>query len=293
MKLFLLGCVQAFSVRDQYAQFLKTFGRDWTERGLKVFSDNLERVNQTNPELSPFLDLSPVDFRAQYLSSRPVNVDFVESHVGTEQQTPIPPSVDWRTKGVVPQVWTQGQMEDVVPYVAADNLASASALILPPLISATAIANVRKMISVCSKCPFPELDFACAFGYAVNTSGVCTTFSGNCNCARDLRYSRFISLRDESNLLNAVAQGPVSAWVNAAPWQLYQGGIFAQGCNQDVDHAVLVVGYGSDGGLDYWILKNSWGTKWGEFGYIRLKRGKSGVGQCGVAVGDFYPVGRG
>ena len=47
----------------------------------------------------------------------------------------------------------------------------------------------------------------------------------------------------------------------------------------DVNHAVLAVGYGTDGGKDYWTVKNSWGAKWGEDGYFRIKRGD---GTCGI-----------
>ena len=45
------------------------------------------------------------------------------------------------------------------------------------------------------------------------------------------------------------------------------------------DHAVVVVGYGTENGVDYWLIKNSWGTQWGEKGYMRIKRG---VGMCGI-----------
>jgi hypothetical protein len=64
------------------------------------------------------------------------------------------------------------------------------------------------------------------------------------------------------------------------PFELYKGGVFA-GCNpgNNTDHAVTVVGYGNSGGVDYWLIKNSWGPTWGEAGFIRLKRG---VGMCGV-----------
>jgi hypothetical protein len=75
--------------------------------------------------------------------------------------------------------------------------------------------------------------------------------------------------------------GAVVSTVKASgPFELYKGGIFA-GCNpgKDTDHAITVVGWGKAGGVDYWLIKNSWGPSWGESGFIRLKRG---VGMCGI-----------
>ena len=87
---------------------------------------------------------------------------------------------------------------------------------------------------------------------------------------------------DEETLKKLVYEhGAVVTAVKAAgPFQSYAGGIFA-GCPKasGTDHAVTVVGYGSEGGHDFWLVKNSWGANWGENGFIRLKRG---VGMCGI-----------
>ena len=62
-------------------------------------------------------------------------------------------------------------------------------------------------------------------------------------------------------------------------------------CGTKLDHGVLAVGYGVDGGTEYWIVKNSWGATWGESGYIRLGRGTAGAaGECGIAAQPSYPV---
>ncbi|XP_029001385.1 procathepsin L [Betta splendens] len=104
---------------------------------------------------------------------------------------------------------------------------------------------------------------------------------------------RFIPKGDEQALADAVATiGPVTVAIDAdhASFLFYSSGIYDEpACNpNNLSHAVLLVGYGSEGGQDYWIIKNSWGTGWGEGGYMRLVR--DGSNTCGIASYALYPV---
>uniref|UniRef100_H2SK14 Cathepsin S, ortholog 1 n=2 Tax=Takifugu rubripes TaxID=31033 RepID=H2SK14_TAKRU len=97
---------------------------------------------------------------------------------------------------------------------------------------------------------------------------------------------------DEETLKATVARvGPVAVAVNAmlASFHLYRGGLYnVPNCNPKfINHAVLVVGYGSSEGQDFWLVKNSWGSAWGEEGYIRLARNKKNL--CGIASFAVYP----
>ncbi len=76
-------------------------------------------------------------------------------------------------------------------------------------------------------------------------------------------------------VLRALAfMGPLAINVDASTWHLYETGIF-DGCdmsNPDINHVVQLVGYGSEDGVDYWTIRNSWTPSWGELGFIRVKR---------------------
>ena len=93
----------------------------------------------------------------------------------------------------------------------------------------------------------------------------------------------------------AIALQPtsVSVYAPSLTWTLYKGGIYNDSVHvtsRDLDHAVVAVGYGSENGQDYWIVRNSWGSDWGEGGYIRLANdGKNGSGIDGILLDATRP----
>jgi hypothetical protein len=97
----------------------------------------------------------------------------------------------------------------------------------------------------------------------------------------------------EAGLQEAVAKGPVAVAINASLRDFYyfQGpGIYSNpNCDpNDRDHEVTVVGYGSENGQDYWLVKNSWGVIWGDKGYFKMARNKGNM--CGIASEARYPL---
>ena len=84
---------------------------------------------------------------------------------------------------------------------------------------------------------------------------------------------------------SAIAKAPLAVGVDAdsSHFNNYESGIFDYSkCGHDIDHATLIVGYGSDKGKDFWIMKNSWADDWGEKGYMRLLIDGDGHGICGI-----------
>ena len=116
---------------------------------------------------------------------------------------------------------------------------------------------------------------------------------GNVKCKRiETIYSGDRFITGESYLLNAVKEGPVSVSIDTAhmSFMLYSSGVYSEPkCSRSrLNHAALVVGYGTEDGKDYWLVKNSWGTDWGMDGYIKISRGDNmcGIASHGRAIGD-------
>lgn len=103
---------------------------------------------------------------------------------------------------------------------------------------------------------------------------------------------------NELGLTYAVSRQPVSVSIEAdsKSFQLYKSGVYDNpDCGTTLDHGVLAVGYGTDSisGKDYWLVKNSWSTGWGDEGYIKIARNSvatSTQGQCGIAMDASYPI---
>jgi cathepsin X len=125
-------------------------------------------------------------------------------------------------------------------------------------------------------------DFECS---AINTCRNCKGPADHGTCWAQTNYSRiwveqYGSLHDVNSIMAEIAtRGPVAAGIDATVLETYKGGIITQTSPASINHIVSIVGYGtSTTGVDYWIVRNSWGQYWGEGGWFRIIRGKDALG---------------
>jgi C1A family cysteine protease len=109
------------------------------------------------------------------------------------------------------------------------------------------------------------------------------------NGCQDVPPSNQLALKE------AVAIGPVSIAIEADTrvFQLYSSGVITStSCGTKLDHGVLIVGYGVENGIKYWLVKNSWSSSWGDNGYVKIQRSDStnDAGICGVALQPSFPI---
>jgi C1A family cysteine protease len=131
----------------------------------------------------------------------------------------------------------------------------------------------------------------------VSGEGVAPACSTACQVIKGSKIVEFVDVKpsDDVAMMSAISKQPVSIAIEAdqREFQLYKSGVFTGVCGTKLDHGVLVVGYGSLDGNDYYLVKNSWAESWGDAGYIKLGRGSkynNGDGQCGILLQGSYPV---
>ncbi len=278
-----------------------------------VFTKNSYRIEERNRMrgrtvvlgLNKFADLHPEEFagRKGYVPTPHTHEPFFFPY------TELPNEVDWVAAGAVTPVKNQGQCGSCWSFSTTGSVEGAWFIKQGQLVS----LSEQQLVD----CSVPEGNMGCngglmdqAFTYIIKNGGICSEAAypytsggganGSCHtCTPVAHISSFVDVQpnNETALMAAVAQQPVSVAVEAdgLDWQFYMGGIVSDACGTNLDHGVLVVGYGTDytgQPQDYWKVKNSWGPEWGEQGYIRLARGSKFAphGQCGILMDPSFPI---
>lgn len=273
------------------------------------FMKNIELIKAHNARtdstyrlgVNQFSDLSAEQFSKIFYSNK-----FNRTRKSNEvwlNATSIPDAVDWRTQNAVTPVKNQGQCGSCWAFSTTGSTEGRVAIATKKLNS----LSEQQLVDCAAKegnhgCGGGLMDFG--FQYIMDNHGIdsegdypyeakddtCQT-SKAANHVAAVKSFADVPANNQQQFLAALAEGPVSIAIEAdqSGFQQYRSGIFSGTCGTNLDHGVLAVGYDQTAG--YWIVKNSWGTVWGEQGYIRFSMSTGGAsGMCGMLKQGSYPV---
>lgn len=301
----LLGTAAAYKL--EWAEFLSAQGINGQPDIPDAFKSNVDKVKTHNSKNSSykltytgaFAALSEDEFVAQYTGLGDISLAHQDvPNFGETDESPLADSVDWVQKGAVNPIKNQGSCGSCWAFSTVGTLESAF-----KISAGTLHSLAEQQLVDCDKA-----DGGCGGGWPHSAydnyytgAGVCsedsykyTAKDGSCrasSCTVALPSGTVTGHHNvpqtSSGLKSAIASQPISVTVNAGQLQLYANGVVTGDCSGQINHAVMAVGYGMDG-QSYFNIRNSWGTSWGEAGYIRLAQ--SGGSQGTACLLQYAPV---
>jgi len=254
----------------------------------QIYNDNVVKIEAHNAKnltytmtVNEFADLSEEEFVAQYTGLLPTAPSLSDVNLGTVHEAELlDDEVDWVKNGAVNPIKNQGQCGSCWAFSTVGALESAYKISTGKLYSLAEqqLVDCDQYNDGCSG-GWPHT----AYDYYYSNAGVCSESSyrytgrdGSCrasSCEVVLPRGTVAGHQNvgqtATSLKSALMSQPVSVTVNAGQMQFASNGVVTGQCRGQINHAVIAVGYGTDG-LDYFKIRNSWGSNWGEAGYIRL-----------------------
>lgn len=284
-----------------FAEYVNDFGKKYSDKELAArkdqFEANLETIiNHNKAGYSWKLGVNDLTahFPDELKALRGVtgvvqtSTDLFQAAPDQRPLSELPQSLDWRKKGVVTPVKNQQACGSCWAFATTETVESHLAINTGKLVE-LAPQNLVSCVQNPHKCGGTGgcqgataelgLDYVAHRGLAAEVDVPYKAEDGTCpvgvkKVAKSTSQS--YATNDYAAVMNAIAKGPQAISIDASTLHLYSSGVF-DGCNQthpDINHGVQLVGYGTDeeGGLDYWIVRNSWGPTFGEGGFFRLLR---------------------
>ena len=297
-------------LHNQFQKFIKKYNKKYSSVNeylarFEVFKMNVMNLYKESQKyktgITKFSDLTQQEFAKIYLN---LNYDamavanFNPAHPSFSNAAPD--SFDWRDKGLVTPVRDQGMCGSCWAFSTVANLEG-----LYYKLKGVAVDLSEQILVDCdtydSACNGGLMEYAFQWikenGMETEEDYPYTGYKGSCKADPskyiDMKVTGWKKLGSSTSTWSPVDEeeikeflyenGPLAIALNANPLQTYSGGILDKTSSQcpvsGINHAVTLVGYGAESGVDYWIVKNSWGANWGENGYFRIRRG---TGCCGV-----------
>jgi C1A family cysteine protease len=263
-------------------------------------------LGYSNPKLDELLANSHSDEQEEFVAPNPFGLSATEEAIKNLQ---VPASVNWITKGAVGDIKNQGNCGSCYAFSAiaaiegiyrinkknTDNLSEQQVVDCSDGKYGNEGCKGGLMTNVFDYAHDNDLCVGEDYEYQAEHNS-CKAWL---KCGTDNYVSGHVEVEAQNRLklYEAIAKQPVSVAVDAGEdtFRFYKSGIMASGCQENINHAVTAVGYGSNGWLfwrnNYVHIRNSWGTDWGMKGYMYLGSNKeTGMGMCGLYLDSSYPT---